>query len=274
MSIAEICRLIAIAFMYIVCFIVLGIPVLIFAGFIVCALLAIPLTPILWVIDKFRNRNPTPVPETPKNPFKLDEITWALSPRQLRDRHELYVRWAHRIYLNIAIRPDTLKNPALDDAYSEAVRVDILRAYTALNRYEYALDAKSSQPQKLRQASTNALGYSRGVIRQTGLILGDWKEPRNISAKIFKGQEAKVQELCGIRDETEQHLSTALSQHKNSVFPQQIACAVLAAATQVLEAAQHKLAEHPHIRGDAARTYLHHEIQRAICGVRTILTAL
>lgn len=68
MSIAEICRLIAIAFMYIVCFIVLGIPVLIFAGFIVCALLAIPLTPILWVIDKFRNRNPTPVPETPKNP--------------------------------------------------------------------------------------------------------------------------------------------------------------------------------------------------------------
>ncbi len=89
----------------------LGIPVLIFAGFIVCALLAIPLTPILWVIDKFRNRNPTPVPETPKNPFKLDEITWALSPRQLRDRHELYVRWAHRIYLNISIRPDTLKNP-------------------------------------------------------------------------------------------------------------------------------------------------------------------
>jgi len=260
--------------MYIVCFIVLGIPVLIFAGFIVCALLAIPLTPILWVIDKFRNRNPTPVPETPKNPFKLDEITWALSPRQLRDRHELYVRWAHRIYLNIAIRPDTLKKPALDDAYSEAVRVDILRAYTALNRYEYALDAKSSQPQKLCQASTDALGYSRGVIRQTGLILGDWKEPRNISAKIFKGQEAKVQELCGIRDETEQHLSTALSQHKNSVFPQQIACAVLAAATQVLEAAQHKLAEHPHIRGDAARTYLHHEIQRAICGVRTILTAL
>ena len=274
MSITEICRLIAIAFMYIVCFIVLGIPVLIFAGFIVCALLAIPLTPILWVIDKFRNRNPTPVPETPKNPFKLDEITWALSPRQLRDRHELYVRWAHRIYLNIAIRPDTLKKSALDDAYSESVRVDILRAYTALNRYEYALDAKSSQPQKLRQASTDALGYSRGVIRQTGLILGDWKEPRNISAKIFKGQEAKVQELCGIRDETEQHLSTALSQHKNSVFPQQIACAVLAAATQVLEAAQHKLAEHPHIRGDAARTYLHHEIQRAICGVRTILTAL
>jgi hypothetical protein len=228
----------------------------------------------LWVIDKFRNRNPTPVPETPKNPFKLDEITWALSPRQLRDRHELYVRWAHRIYLNIAIRPDTLKKPALDDAYSEAVRVDILRAYTALNRYEYALDTKSSQPQKLRQASTDALGYSRGVIRQTGLILGEWKDPRNIAAKIFKGQEAKVQELCGIRDETEQHLSTTLSQHKNSDFPQQIACAVLAAATQVLEAAQHKLAEHPHIRGDAARTYLHHEIQRAICGVRTILTAL
>ena len=207
MSIAEICRMIAIAFMYIVCFIVIGIPVLIFAGFIVCALLAIPLTPILWVIDKFRNRNPTPVPETPKNPFKLDEITWALSPRQLRDRHELYVRWAHRIYLNIAIRPDTLKKPALDDAYSEAVRVDILRAYTALNRYEYALDAKSSQPQKLRQASTDALGYSRGVIRQTGLILGEWKDPRNIAAKIFKGKKLRYKNFA------------ASVMKPNSIFP-------------------------------------------------------
>lgn len=142
-----------------------------------------------------------------QKPVKLDEITWALSPRQLRDRHELYVRWAHRIYLNIAIRPDTLKKPALDDAYSEAVRVDILRAYTALNRYEYALDAKSSQPQKLRQASTDALGYSRGVIRQTGLILGDWKEPRNISAKSLKGKKLRYKNFA------------ASVMKPNSIFP-------------------------------------------------------